>query len=124
MIGAEGQCTPKLPLPLPGCLFGPCINQVNIDAAEMLLRDCERIKALRNRMRAPQKGQGCVIERLKAKRHAVYPSFRQVGEAGCLNRGRVRLKCNLDIVGKAPMLRSGFNQLEPRKISLTTTFTF
>ena len=42
MIGAEGQCAPKFRLPLCGRLFGPRINQVDIDAAEMLLRDCER----------------------------------------------------------------------------------
>ena len=110
MIGAEGQCAPKLRLPLCGCLFGPRINQVDIDAAEMLLRNREGIEAFCNGMCTPQKGQGRVVDRLQAKRHAVDASFGQIGEAGCLNRGRVRLKCNLDIVGKAPMLRSGINQ--------------
>eukprot|EP01035_Chromulina_nebulosa_P055442 gene55442-75971_t len=38
-------CAPKVRLPLCGCLFGPRINQVDIDAAEMLLRNREGIEA-------------------------------------------------------------------------------
>ena len=62
MIRAEGQSAPKLRLPLAGGLRGPCVNQVDVDAPEMMLCDRQGVKALGNRMRAPQKRQRGIIQ--------------------------------------------------------------
>ncbi len=83
-------------------LVGTCIDQVDADPVEHLLRRVERGKAFRHIVQPAQLLQRRVIQRLKPKRYAVDASGGNIGETLCLDRGRIRLQRYLDIGGKTP----------------------
>ena len=86
MAGAKADCTGEFRLPRRRCLVGASVDQVDIDAREFGLRNVERGNAFLDRMRAAQKGEGVIIQRLQAQRHAVDTYRRQIGKARGFDR--------------------------------------
>ena len=86
MLGAEADGARQFGLPCRERLTGPGVNQIEADAAERRLRLVQRRQPLVHVMRAPQKGQRLVVERLQAKRHAIDTRRSDCGEARRLHR--------------------------------------
>ena len=78
MVRAKGQCLAQFALPLFRRLVRPGVNQVDIDACKMLLRNRQSIEAFGNAMCSSQKSERCVVQGLKPQRNAVDPGFCQV----------------------------------------------
>ena len=87
----------KLGFPVGKRLARPGIDQVEAHPPEMALRGIERGQPLGHVMRAPQKMERLIVQRLQPQRHAVHAGPRNIGKARRLDRGGVGLQRDLGI---------------------------
>ena len=86
MAGAKGQRAIKLRPPVGQRLARPGVDQVKADPLERPLRGVQRSQPLGDVMRAPQKSERPLIQRLQAERHPVHPGAGQIMKIRRLDR--------------------------------------
>ena len=111
MVGPETDGSNEFGLPRRRYLVWSRVDQVDVYPGKFGLSDIECSKTFRHRMRPTQKGESGIIQRLKPQRHTVDASRRQIGKPRRLDRRRVGLKRDFNIVREPPML---FGRLDKR----------
>ena len=102
MLSAEADRAGEFGFPGGERLVRAGIDQVEADPRKGTLGGVERGEPFGDIMRAPQKFQRRVVERLQAERHPVHAGGGQIGKARGFDRGRVGLKRDFDIAREAP----------------------
>src|SRR5206468_12507458 len=79
------------------------IDEIETDAAELLLCRCQRSKAFPRRMRPPEEVQRAIIEALQPEREAVDAGGLEIGKPACLYRIGIGFERDLDVFGSSPV---------------------
>src|SRR5215217_4043390 len=88
---------------------GKCIDQIEADAPEVLLRNLERLPSFPRRMRSPEEAERLVIEALESEREPVHARGSEIGEARRLDRIWIGFERDLNVLRRRPELECLLN---------------